>query len=43
MPPIDEAQQLDLWLEVKLSDGRSLTYNGCSWFYDDENLVLAVG
>ena len=43
MPHIDAAQQLDLWLEVKLSDGRSLTYNGCSWFYDDENLVLAVG
>ena len=43
MPEIEEEQQLDLWLEVTLNSGKSLTYNGCSWFYADGNLTLAVG
>ena len=43
MPEIQEAQQLDLWLEVKLGSDKSLTYNGCSWFYADGVLTLAVG
>ena len=43
MPEIEEEQQLDLWLEVTLDNGKSLTYNGCSWFYADGNLILAVG
>ena len=43
MPEIEQAQQLDLWLEVKLDNDKSLTYNGCSWFYADGVLTLAVG
>ena len=43
MPEIEDEQQLDLWLEVTLDNGKSLTYNGCSWFYADGNLTLAVG
>lgn len=43
MPELQDGQQLDLWLEVKLTDGQALTYNGCSWFLADGNLSLAVG
>ena len=43
MPEIEEEQQLDLWLEVTMDNGKSLTYNGCSWFYADGILTLAVG
>ena len=43
MPEIEDEQQLDLWLEVSLDNGKSLTYNGCSWFFADGNLTLAVG
>ena len=43
MPEIEDEQQLDLWLEVTLSDGTTLTYNGCSWFFTGGELTLAVG
>lgn len=43
MPEIKDDQQLDLWLEVSLTDGQVLTYNGCSWYLSDGELVLAVG
>lgn len=43
MPKIEDEQQVDLWLEVKLTDGQTLTYNGCSWFLTDGTLTLAVG
>lgn len=42
-PEIKDNQQLDLWLEVSLTDGQLLTYNGCSWYLSDGELVLAVG
>ena len=43
MPEIEDEQQLDLWLEVTLDNGESLTYNGCSWFFAGGELTLAVG
>lgn len=43
MPKIEDQQQVDLWLEVKLTDGQTLTYNGCSWFMENGSLSLAVG
>ena len=43
MPELGDAEQLDLWLEVVLTDGKVLTYNGCSWFIYEGNLSLAVG
>ena len=43
MPAIEDEQQLDLWLEVTLDNGESLTYNGCSWFFANGELTLAVG
>ena len=43
MPEIKDDQQLDLWLEVSLTDGQVLTYNGCSWYLSGGELVLAVG
>ena len=43
MPELQDNQQLDLWLEVTLTDGQVLTYNGCSWFISDGALALSVG
>ena len=43
MPELKDDQQLDLWLEVTLTDGQVLTYNGCSWFISDGELALSVG
>ena len=43
MPELEEEQQLDLSLEVTLSDGKLLSYTSCSWFYTDDVLTLAVG
>ena len=36
-------QSLELWLEVALSDGQALSYNGCSWSLHDGVLALAAG
>lgn len=38
-----EDQQMDLWLEVTLSDDQVLTYNGCSWNFEDGELILSAG
>lgn len=43
MPKMDDDHQLDLWLEVVLSDGQTLSTCGGSWYYSNGNLVLAVG
>lgn len=43
MPALDEGSQLDLWLEVVLSDGQVLTHAGSSWYYADGELIQAVG
>lgn len=43
MPELEEGSQLDLWLEVVLSDGQVLTHSGSSWYYADGELIQAVG
>ena len=43
MPAMEDDYQLDLWLEVTLTDGSQLTLNGCSWSYSDGDLIIAVG
>lgn len=43
IPELEEGGQLDLWLEVVLSDGQVLTHSGSSWYYADGELIQAVG
>lgn len=43
IPAMEDDQQLDLHLEVALSDGQILTAPGGSWFYTGGELLLAVG
>ena len=43
MPEMDETNQLDLWLEVTLSDGQVLRHCGSSWFLFEGQLIQAVG
>lgn len=43
IPVPEEGSQLDLWLEVVLSDGQVLTHSGSSWFCFEGELVQAVG
>ncbi len=43
LPELAEENQLDLWMEVRLSDGRELSVIGGSWFYTDGELLMAVG
>ena len=43
MPEMDETNQLDLWLEVPLSDGQVLRHCGSSWFLCEGQLIQAVG
>ena len=40
---MDETNQLDLWLEVTLSDGQVLRHCGSSWFLFEGQLIQAVG
>lgn len=43
IPDIPEGSQLDLWLEVNLSDGQLLHHAGCGWFCFEGELIQAVG
>lgn len=43
LPELEEDSQLDLTLEVTLTDGQHLTATGGSWYYMDSELLLAVG
>ena len=43
VPKLEESSQLDLWLEVLLSDGQVLTHSGSSWYYFEGELIQAVG
>ena len=36
-------QQLDLWLEVTLSDERVITHNSCSWAVENGELLISAG
>ena len=42
-PKLEEDHQLDLELVITLSDGSSLSYDGCSWFVTDGNLNPVMG
>lgn len=43
LPEMTEDSQLDLVLEVTLSDGRQLNVSGGSWYYTGGELLMAVG
>ena len=43
MPEMQDDYAMDLWLEVKLSDGEMLTYNSGSWYYNDGELFMTAG
>lgn len=43
LPEMTPEEQLDLTLEVTLSDGQSLQTASASWFSDGENLYLIAG
>lgn len=43
IPSMEDDQQLDLWLEVTLSDGSTLSTPGGSWYYNSGELFLVVG
>ena len=43
MPAMEEDYQLDLWLEVTLTTGNTITASGGSWYFSDGALQLAVG
>lgn len=40
---LNAGDELELFLEVKLSDGRNLSVFGISWYYDGTTLTSAVG
>lgn len=43
MPAMEEDYQLDLWLEVSLSTGNTISVSGGSWYSADGELQLVVG
>lgn len=43
LPELVEGDMIDLWLEVTLSDGQTLSASGGSWDYQDGCLQLTVG
>lgn len=42
-PKLEEDHQLDLQLVITLSDGSTLSYDGCSWFVADGSLNPVMG
>lgn len=43
IPEMEDDQQLELWMEVTLSDGQILFTAGGCWFYNGGELFLVVG
>ena len=43
MPAMEDEYQLDLWLEVTLSNNSTIRVNGGSWYNSDGQLQLIVG
>lgn len=43
VPALEDDAVLQLALEVTLTDGQVLTAPGCTWFYNDSQLLPAVG
>lgn len=42
-PKLEDDHQLDIQLTISLSDGSTLTYDGCSWFVSDGSLNSVMG
>lgn len=43
MPEMESDYQLDLWLEVSLTNGQTISSSGGSWYHSDEGLMMVVG
>ncbi len=43
MPKMEDDYQLELILEVSLSDGQTLTASGGSWYYNGGEMLMVVG
>ena len=43
IPEMQDDQQLELWMEVALSDGQTLFTTGGCWYYFGSELLLVVG
>lgn len=43
IPEMEDDQQLELWMEVALSDGQILYTTGGTWYYNGGELFLVVG
>lgn len=43
MPAMEDDYQLDLWLEVTLNTGNTISSNGGSWYCNEGELQLVVG
>lgn len=43
MPEMESDYQLDLWLEVSLTDGQTITSSGGSWYHSTDGLMMVVG
>lgn len=43
MPAMEDDYQIDLWLEVTLSNGQTLSTSGGSWYYNDSQLIPVFG
>lgn len=43
VPEMESDYQLDLWLEITLSDGQVITSSGGSWYHSDDGLMMVVG
>lgn len=43
MPEMESDYQLDLWLEVTLTDSQVISSSGGSWYHSDQGLMMVVG
>lgn len=43
MPAMEDDYQLELQLQVSLSNGSTISVSGCSWFYNNGELIMVVG
>ena len=43
MPEMESDYQLDLWLEITLTDGQVITSSAGSWYHSDDGLMMVVG
>lgn len=43
LPKLEDDHQLDLVLQVPLSNGSAISYNGCSWYYNAGELNPVMG